>query len=299
MLRTRLLVSAVLIPLFIGLCWLDARTGHYALILMPLALAIAFQCCRELARLLSLSPGARAGATAGSLLILLTLWLAHIAIPLRSNIDGPATILLPLGAALLAFGVVTQALLFVRTVRFLHPGGHAARLGAEMFGVSYVGVLLATVASLRWIGNGQLGYLALGSLVIGAKIGDVGGYTFGRLFGKTKLAPILSPGKTRAGAIGAILTAAVGTALWIQYAGPLLVPGETIGSWPQALAIGALLGMVGLLGDLAESLLKRDAGMKDASHLMPAFGGLLDLVDSILYAGPIALIVWLVWPPVL
>ena len=299
MLRTRLLISAILIPLFIALCWLDAQSGRYALVLMPLALAMAIQCCRELTSLLSLSPGSRAGSTAGCLLILLTLWLAHAALPENYQAGEIGTILLPLGAALIAFAVVTQTLLFVRTVRFLHPGGHAARLGSEIFCVSYIGVLLACVASLRWIGGGELGYLALGSLVIGAKIGDVGGYAFGRLFGKTKLAPVLSPGKTRAGALGAILTAAVGTALWLRYAGPLFAPAAAIGSWPHLLLFGALLGMVGLVGDLAESLLKRDAGMKDASHLMPAFGGLLDLIDSILYAAPVALLIWFVWPPVM
>ncbi|HEX6983732.1 MAG TPA: phosphatidate cytidylyltransferase, partial [Planctomycetaceae bacterium] len=189
-------------------------------------------------------------------------------------------------------------LLFVRTVVFLHPGGHAATLGAEVFVVSYVGVLLATAAELRWTGGGRLGYLALGSLVVGAKVGDIGGYTFGRLFGKRKLAPILSPGKTRAGAVGAILTAAVGTALWLRYAGPLFDRQAAVGSWPHLLAFGAVLGVVGLIGDLCESLLKRDAGQKDASHLMPAFGGLLDLIDSILYAAPVALLLWALWPPV-
>src|SRR5690606_29223805 len=96
-----------------------------------------------------------------------------------------------------------------------------ATLGAEVLAVSYVGVLLAMAAELRWVSGGTLGYLALGSLLIGAKVGDIGGYSFGRLFGRTKLAPILSPGKTRAGAVGAVVTAAIVTALWLQFAGPL------------------------------------------------------------------------------
>lgn len=293
MLRTRLLVSFVLVPAFIGLCWLDARIGNSAAIIMSLALILAIQSCRELGGLLKLERGSIAAMIAGCLLILLTLWGRHAAF-------GPETLrpLDALGPTLMAFAVAVLGLLFIRTVVFLHPGGHAQTLGAEVLGLSYIGVLLATVAELRWTGGGGLGYLALGSLVIGAKVGDIGGYTFGRLFGKKKLAPVLSPGKTRAGAVGAVLTAAVATACWLRFTGPLFDADAKVGSWPHLLTFGAVLGVVGLVGDLCESLLKRDAGMKDASHLMPAFGGLLDLIDSILYAGPVALLMWTLWPPV-
>ncbi|MGC1273180.1 MAG: phosphatidate cytidylyltransferase [Planctomycetaceae bacterium] len=292
MLRTRILVSCVLVPAFIGLCWLDAQTGRFAAILLPLAILLAVQACRELGGLLKLTRNSTAATTAGSIAILLTLWGWHAFAP------EAATRLASLGPVLLMFALAVLSLLCLRMIAFREPGGHAATLAAEVFTVSYVGVLLATAAELRWTGGGRLGYLSLGSLVIGAKVGDIGGYTIGRLFGNRKLSPLLSPGKTQAGAVGAILTAAVATALWLRYAGPLFDSNAGIGSWPQLLSIGAMLGIVGLIGDLGESLLKRDAGQKDASHLMPAFGGLLDLIDSILYAAPVALLIWTVWPPV-
>ena len=292
MLRTRILVSVVLVPLFITLCWIDARTGPYAAILMPLAILLAVQACREMATLLRLGRGSTIAAAVGSVAVLVSLWGWHITSP------AAVSRLEPLGAASLSFAVVLLALLALRMAAFRGPGGHAAIVAGEVFTVGYVGLLLSTAAELRWQGGGRLGYLALGSLVIGAKVGDIGGYTFGRLFGKTKLAPILSPGKTRAGAVGAILTAAVATAAWLRFAGPLFDPDATPGPWPQLLLFGAVLGVVGLVGDLCESLIKRDAGMKDASHLMPAFGGLLDLIDSILYSAPVALFFWIVWPPV-
>lgn len=316
MLRTRILVSVVLVPAFVGLCWLDSRTGTYAAILMPLAVLLAVQACRETAALLRLGRGSTIATTIGSLAVLVTLWAWHLAQPdstpqsrdgqgamsaasITEPPPGAVTSLDALGPALLAYAIVVLALLALRMAVFLGPGGHAATVGAEVFTVSYVGLLLATAAELRWTGDdGRLGYLALGSLVIGAKVGDIGGYSFGRLFGKTKLAPILSPGKTRAGAVGAILTAAVVTALWLRYAGRLFDPNAAIASWPHLLLFGTVLGVVGLVGDLCESLLKRDAGMKDASALMPAFGGLLDLIDSILYSAPVALFLWTVWPPV-
>lgn len=318
MLRTRILVSAVLVPVFVGLCWLDARTGRYAVVLMPLAILLAIQACRETAALLRLGRGSTIATTIGSVALLLTLWGWHLKStemapedrdrqgvgsrdvtiePLRES-RSPVITLDPLGPTLLTYACVVLALLALRTAVFHGPGGHTSTVAAEVFTVSYIGVLLATAAELRWAGGGRLGYLALGSLVIGAKVGDIGGYSFGRLFGKTKLAPILSPGKTRAGAVGAILTAAVVTALWLRYAGPLFDADASIGSWPHLIVFGAVLGVVGLVGDLCESLLKRDAGMKDASALMPAFGGLLDLIDSILYSAPVALLLWAVWPPV-
>ena len=295
MLRTRILVSCVLVPAFVGLCWLDARTGNAAALLLPLAILLALQGCRELGGLLNLPRSSTAASTAGCIAILLSLWGWHVLAP-DDGVD--ASRLAPLGMVATAFAMVVLSLLFLRMVAYREPGGHAAILAAELLTVAYVGVLLAMAAELRWTGGGRFGYLALGSLVIGAKVGDIGGYTFGRLFGRRKLSPLLSPGKTQAGAVGAILTAAVATALWLRFAGPLFDPQARVGAWPQLLAIGAVLGMVGLIGDLCESLIKRDAGQKDASHLMPAFGGLLDLIDSILYTAPIALLIWVVWPPV-
>ncbi len=292
MLRTRLLVSAVLIPAFVGLCWLDARTGRWAAALIPLAILLAVQACREMGALSRLDRQSTVAATLGAVAVIVAVWAAH-ALP-RDEAFGIAA----LGPAYLTFAGVVLVLLLLRAIAYEGPGGHAAILGAQVLTVAYVGVLLSSAAALRWTGGGRFGYLALGSLVIGAKVGDVGGYTFGRLFGKRKLSPRLSPGKTQAGGVGAVLTAAVGVALWLRYVTPFFDPQAVIGPWWQLLAIGGTLGAAGLVGDLCESLLKRDAGMKDASALMPAFGGLLDLIDSILYAAPVALLFWIAWPPV-
>ena len=291
MLKTRLLVSAVLIPVFIGLCWLDAQAGGTAPVLLVLALLLALQASREVCGLLAAARPAAPVAAAGSLVVLAAVWAWHFMLPLGRDH------LAPVGAAGLVFAGVILVLLLRRAVLFREPAGQATAVAAEVFAVGYVGLLLACAAELRWVGGGELGYLALGSLVIGAKVGDSGGYFIGRMFGKRKLSPRLSPGKTWAGAIGAVLTAAVATACWIRLAGPLFGSEVAVRSWPVLLLFGATLGIVGLIGDLCESLLKRDAGLKDASHLMPAFGGLLDLLDSILYTGPVALAFWTFWPP--
>jgi phosphatidate cytidylyltransferase len=136
------------------------------------------------------------------------------------------------------------------------------------------------------------GLVALVSLIAVVKAGDIGAYTVGRLIGRHKMTPLLSPGKTWEGAAGAVIFAAL--AAWLL----LLLwasqkPSGAVSTNPLPwLGYGLLVGMVGLLGDLAESLLKRDLGRKDSSSWMPGFGGVLDLLDSILFAAPTAYLLW-------
>jgi phosphatidate cytidylyltransferase len=127
------------------------------------------------------------------------------------------------------------------------------------------------------------------SLIAVVKMGDSGAYTVGRLIGRHKMAPVLSPGKTWEGVAGAIGFAMLGA--WMVFR---LMPGSSTRTefrW-QWLVYGAIVGVAGLIGDLAESLIKRDAGRKDSSTWMPGFGGILDVLDSILFAAPIAWILW-------
>ena len=166
-------------------------------------------------------------------------------------------------------------------------------LSAELLIVSYIGVLLALTVQLRWQGFATQGYFALGALVVATKIGDVGAYTFGRLIGGAKMCPRLSPGKTWAGGVGHLLTAGLSSAAWLCWIGHQISNGWPIWSFAAAMVFGVVVGAAGLFGDLAESLIKRDVGVKDAPVLLPGFGGLLDLMDSLLLAGPVALGMWI------
>jgi len=115
---------------------------------------------------------------------------------------------------------------------------------------------------------------------------DTGAYAFGRMLGKHKLIPAVSPAKTVEGAIGGLIVAVAGA--WI-YAHFLLRPLAQLGLSPVGIVVfGLVIGVVGQLGDLAESLLKRDAGVKDSSKLLPGHGGILDRFDSLLFALPVA-----------
>jgi phosphatidate cytidylyltransferase len=134
----------------------------------------------------------------------------------------------------------------------------------------------------------EFGTRGLVALVVLAKAGDNAGYFVGRAIGKRHPFPRISPGKTVAGCVASLLA---GTA-----AGAVLLP-ATLGEWnlPQA-ALGALLGallnVAAQAGDLSESWVKRRAGVKDSSALLGPSGGVLDVIDSLLLAAPVALVAW-------
>jgi phosphatidate cytidylyltransferase len=115
---------------------------------------------------------------------------------------------------------------------------------------------------------------------------DTGAYTLGRMFGRHKLIPSVSPSKTVEGALGGLLFSILGTWLYVQF---LLEPFSQLSLAPLGILVFAIVvGIVGQVGDLAESLLKREAGVKDSSKLLPGHGGILDRFDSLLFVLPVA-----------
>jgi phosphatidate cytidylyltransferase len=140
----------------------------------------------------------------------------------------------------------------------------------------YVGVPLGAVASIR----GADGAAALTWLVVVIATSDSAQYYTGRAFGRRKLSPAVSPGKTVEGALGGLAAAAVAGAIASIWLLPSSAPAV-------AGALGLVLAATGICGDLFESMLKRSAGAKDSSHLIPGHGGMLDRIDSYLFAGPL------------
>jgi phosphatidate cytidylyltransferase len=150
----------------------------------------------------------------------------------------------------------------------------AVRLG---FGLVYVPVLMAPLARIRMEPDG----LALIFFLLASTwLGDTGAYFAGRAFGKTPLFPRVSPKKTREGVFGGLLLAVAGAAL-IKSVSNLDL------SWPVVLVLAAVLDVAGVIGDLAESMLKRAFGVKDSGSIMPGHGGILDRIDSLLFTGPL------------
>lgn len=182
--------------------------------------------------------------------------------------------------------------------------GAIAAASSTMFAFLYLGVLPGFYLAIRrW----HSAWLVLAVILV-CKSFDIGAYFTGRAFGKTKLIPWLSPGKTWEGLVGgaaasalvALGVAAAGNAagLWMHWAGDAVNGGQfqpmTLPLGPSAVA-GLLIGLVGQFGDLTASLFKRDAGIKDSGGSIPGFGGILDVIDSPIVVAPLAywLLKWL------
>jgi phosphatidate cytidylyltransferase len=115
---------------------------------------------------------------------------------------------------------------------------------------------------------------------------DIGAYAFGRAFGKKKLIPAVSPGKTVEGAVGGLGLTIIVCLLYVRF---ILMPYAQLGLTIQGAVLFAIvISVAAQIGDLAESLLKREAGVKDSSRIIPGHGGILDRFDSILFVMPIA-----------
>ena len=150
-------------------------------------------------------------------------------------------------------------------------------LGFSSFGALYIGLCLAHMVLIRYLPEGALWLLVLTAVTAG---GDTGAYYIGTNFGRRKLCPDISPGKTIDGAIGGIV---VGSASAVAM-GLLLLPEYN----PMVIFTAAfVLSIVSIIGDLAESVIKRSAGMKDSGTILFGHGGVLDRIDGMLITAPI------------
>jgi phosphatidate cytidylyltransferase len=200
-----------------------------------------------------------------------------------------AAFLLPLTEGLDAHGFTARAILtalvmvsFVDALLFEPDLPRAPqRVGVAVLGAVYPGLLLGTVVRLRQLPDG-VAWLVLALAV--TWLNDTGAYFAGRVYGQRKLYPRISPSKTWEGAAGGLL-ASIGGALAVKSLGWLpQLP------WWGSVVVGAGAGVLGPLGDLSESMLKRAYGAKDSSRLLPGHGGVLDRIDALLFTGPFVLL---------
>ncbi len=185
--------------------------------------------------------------------------------------------------------IATVLVLFASTIWLRGPTGRPlSSVAVTAFAVLYAS-LIAYVYPLRYhpyaIGGGAGTVLVFLPILL-TWATDVGAYTFGRAYGKTKLIPSVSPGKTVAGAVGGLGLAVVVCLLYVRL---ILIPYAQLGLTIQATVLFAIVVSVAAqTGDLAESLLKREAGVKDTSTIIPGHGGILDRFDSLLFVLPVA-----------
>jgi phosphatidate cytidylyltransferase len=259
-----------------------------------LVLGLALLACREVLDLLRVAhPGVVKSETgrAPPDALCPPAWLCYTAVAAVVVANWPAHLLggrHPWPWVAGAFAAAVLAAFLAEMATFHEPGTSVPRMALAVWTVGYLGLLPSFFAQLRWLPGLETadgptrGSLALALAIFVPKFGDVGAYFTGRLVGRHRMSPVLSPKKTWEGAAGAMV-ASVLTAVGLDALGPVLRGGV----W-AAVGFGLSVGLVGLLGDLAESLVKRDCRTKDASQVMPGFGGVLDVVDSVIFAAPVA-----------
>jgi phosphatidate cytidylyltransferase len=283
MLRTRLWMGAILVALVVAVLVADQAPWYPFLLLLLLVLSLAG--CTELLHLLG--PNRRPPAWlcyAGVVLMAAANWNGHLpGMAERGNAD-------PWFWVGSAWGLVVVGAFVVEMTTFQEPGGSVARIALALWVVSYLGFLPSFFVQLRWLESGgssrteDAGTAALALAVFVPKCGDIGAYFTGRLLGRHRMTPVLSPKKTWEGAAGGLVTAVL-AAVAIDRLGPAAVLQDNV--WFE-IGFGMTVGTAGMAGDLAESLIKRDCRQKDASQVVPGFGGVLDVVDSVLFAAPVA-----------
>jgi phosphatidate cytidylyltransferase len=247
-LRLRILSAAVLVPLSLGCIWFGGLA--FAVLVAVLTAGMAFEWIQLCERRLPLVAA-----------------LVFASLP-------AAVILTALGYTAAAF-----LLLAVATIASSGASGGMSRARPLAFGIPYLGLGAVALVWLRQVPiSGRADVIVLLLLVWAS---DIGAYLLGRAIGGPKLAPAISPGKTWSGAIGG-LGAAVAVGL---IAASTLAAGT---SPLLAVCFAALTSVVSQVGDLFESQLKRHFGVKDSGWLIPGHGGLLDRLDALLFAAPVA-----------
>jgi phosphatidate cytidylyltransferase len=276
MFRKRLLTSICLILLLIG----SILISHQAPILFFLAgNVVVILGMREFLRM---TDGIRGLGILGGALVFSVGFIASLGAnpgTISDNIQIPVN-LEWLNAAV--FLVVVSFFLFQATRR---DGSAAiARISTTIAGIIYVSWLFSFIPRINYYlfrapGGEGIWYIFFLFLVV--KVNDSGAYLVGSRWGRHKLIPRISPGKTVEGAVAGVMAGGL-AAIGGKFAFHLVRL-----SWPAALTLGIILGVTAVAGDLAESLLKRDSGVKDSGRTLPGMGGVLDLMDSIYFTAPL------------
>lgn len=241
-------------------------------------LLAAFICASELQGM------AQPDATQGDKLVL---WAAVIAAIIWPVLARYTPLYDQARALMVAFFILTLGRLF----RPDPISDALRRLGADAFALLYIGVTFPYIFALRTMNEPHGGWVVV--LVMGITFGgDTGGYFFGKYLGKRKLYPKISPKKTIAGAVGGM---AVGAG--VAFLAKATFPGMASLSVVDCIVLGIGGVVFGILGDLAESMVKRAYGAKDSGTLIPGHGGLLDRIDGLLFAGPFCIFYLEAMPP--
>jgi phosphatidate cytidylyltransferase len=278
----RIIFGVLMAGIMIGLLWFDATFEPAGLPMTVLVLGLVVVAFIEMRRLLQ-TRGVEilwlSGAAGAALLATSPFWWSYLADFLALPSSTPDGLQIFLLIALLL------AAIFLEQMFQDAPETSLLRVAGTVLAMLYLGVGGAMVLKIR-IAHGEAMIILFLATV---KLTDVGAYFTGSLIGRHKLIPKLSPKKTWEGLIGGLTTAAVAAILLPMLLGRVHPDVTPHWAWWQAAIFGVLMGITGQFGDLCESLLKRSAHVKDSGAVVPEFGGVLDIVDSLLFSAPVAL----------
>jgi phosphatidate cytidylyltransferase len=173
--------------------------------------------------------------------------------------------------------------LCIRQFLSRHTTAGIVAISTTLFGLMYVPWLLNFIQKINFFRPHVEGHYYVLYFLLVTKFSDCGAYMVGSLIGKHKMIPRISPGKTREGFGGAVVVSTAASVVFARLAGPHLAGMTTL----HAVVLGVILSVAAVVGDLIESLFKREAGLKDSGHFFPGIGGILDLLDSLLFNAPL------------
>jgi len=173
------------------------------------------------------------------------------------------------------FIVILTCWLFMIQFTRRYATGSIASCAATLFGIIYISYFFSFLIKLRLLSDGAM---LVAYLLLVVKSGDIGAYIFGSTLGRHKLIPRISPNKSVEGAIGGIL---------VSVTSAVILRNIIAINLNESLLLGVVLGALALVGDLAESILKRDSKLKDSDVIFPGLGGSLDIIDSLLFTTPV------------
>jgi phosphatidate cytidylyltransferase len=285
MLRTRLIVGSILVAATAGMLLADERFAPWFPFLFATVTLLAILGTLELYGLLPPERRPRLGVCIVGVVAVVVLGWGPVVV---AQFFGASRVAPPLAShwVLPGFTAVVLAIFLAEMAAFREPGRAVERIAVAVWAVAYLGLLPSFLAQLRTDVPAatetviRRGTIALALAVFVPKGCDIGAYFTGRLLGRHRMTPALSPKKTWEGAAGGLAMAVLVAFAIDRYA---VIPGGFSG----IVGFGLTVGLAGMLGDLAESLIKRDCQQKDASQSVPGFGGILDVVDSIIFAAPV------------
>lgn len=294
MLRWRLLLGAVYIAALVGLVLLDMGGPRPGIYLALLAIFVGWLASGELVAMYR-AGGHNPPKLAIKIATLLPIVVSSFPILLPKVVVAFPTVG-AVGWVAIGLAVGMGVVLLTEMIGYEKSENATVNTALAALSVLHIGGCLGLLVQLRLQAapmeiSGLRGVFPLLTLIVTVKLSDICQYVVGKLFGKHKMAPIISPGKTWEGSIGGVLLAS-GLAAWgmdwiMQHS-----EGMHPVYFPCVIGYTLSIAVAGLMGDLAESLLKRDAGVKDSSNWMPGFGGVFDLIDSLLLAAPVGYLWW-------